>query len=202
MAKDTQPEFRSGARLALRPLDPRTDTERCYAWMNDPEVTRWLLRHTPIPFPAQQTWITEITKERPHTDFVFAVVLREDGTHIGNVGLHRIEYVDRTGSTGWVIGSKEHWKRGYGFEAVMLLLRYAFTGLNLRKVTSATVAPNLGSNRIHEKCGYTETGRRRAQFFRDGAYYDEVLWELFAEDHARTWEQHRDRVAFVNAVAP
>ncbi|MBI2483412.1 GNAT family N-acetyltransferase [Candidatus Uhrbacteria bacterium] len=191
MTNIIQPQFRTGPRCYLRPLDPRTDTERCYLWMNDPEVTRWLLRHTHIPYPAEASWVADVAKERPTTHHVFALVLREHDTHIGTVGVHDIDWLDRTGTSGWVIGAKEHWRNGYGFEAVMLLLRYAFTGLNLRKINSSAFAPNVGSNRIHEKCGYHEAGRRRLQFFRDGSYHDEVIWELFAEDHARVWEAHR-----------
>lgn len=197
MLEITHPKFIVGKRLYLRPLDPRTDTERCYGWMNDREVTQWLLRHTPIPFPAQQRWIEDITKERSTTDFVFAVVLREGDVHIGNVGLHRIDWIDRTASTGWVIGEKSEWKKGYGFEAVALMLGYAFTSLNLRKITSATIAPNTASSRIHEKCGYQKIGTRQQQFFRDGAYHDEFLWEVFAEDFARVEHQ-----ALVHATHP
>lgn len=187
---DMRTQFIVGKRLYLRPVE-EGDLDRYYRWMNDRDVTRTILRHLPMPRGAQEAWVKQRSTEPPTTDFVFAVVLREGDEHIGTVGIHRVDWIDRTASMGWVIGAKEYWRRGYGFEAVMLALHYAFTGLNLRKVTSATLAMNIASNRIHEKCGYREVGRRREQFFRDGAYYDEILFELFAEDFARVWEEQK-----------
>ncbi|MDO8463429.1 MAG: GNAT family N-acetyltransferase [bacterium] len=185
-------QFLMSKRLYLRPVEIE-DLDRYYRWMNDRAVTRTLLRHTPLPRGAEEAWIRACTMERPSTDFVFAVVLAETREHIGTVGLHEINWIDRTGTTGWFIGEKEHWGKGYATEAVLLMLHYAFTGLNLRKITSQTIASNIASNRVHEKCGYRECGRSHAQVFRDGQYVDELLFELFAEEFAAVWERHAPR---------
>ncbi|MDO8425834.1 MAG: GNAT family N-acetyltransferase [bacterium] len=186
-------QFLIGQRLYLRPIE-QNDIDRCYVWMNDRAVTRTLLRHIPIPHGAQNEWIQSHIAKRPTTGFTFAIVLNSSNEHIGNCGIEGIDWIDRTGTTGWVIGAKECWGQGYATEAVMLLLHYGFTGLNLRKITSAIIADNIASNRVHEKCGYREAGRYRKQFFRDGVYIDEILFELFAEDFMQVWEQHRDRI--------
>jgi len=196
MSEIVHPKFLQGKRLHLRPSHVG-DAERYYRWLNDREVTRWLLRQTPITLAEEEAWLKRITEQDSREDFHFAITLADGDRHIGAVGLHRVSWIDRTASTGWLIGEKDEWKKGYGFEAVALMLGYAFTGLGLRKVISTTLAPNVGSNRIHEKCGYQKVGTRRQHFFRDGAYHDEILWELFAEEFARVEHQ-----AFVHATHP
>lgn len=185
MSDIVHPRFLTGKRVYLRPshID---DAERYYHWLNDREVTRWLLRQTPITLAAEEAWLKRTCEQDPREDFHFAITLVEGDRHIGAVGLHHVNWIDRHASTGWLIGEKDEWKKGYGFEAVSLALQYAFGTLGLRKVTSATLAPNVGSNRIHEKCGYKRIGVRQQHFLRDGALQDEILWELFAEKFAAT----------------
>lgn len=196
MSEIVHPRFLIGQKVYLRPSHVG-DAERYYRWLNDREVTRWLLRQTPITLAAEEAWLKHTTEQDPREDFHFAITLTEGDRHIGAVGLHRVSWIDRTASTGWLIGEQNEWKKGYGFEAVALALHYAFTTLGLRKVTSATLAPNVGSNRIHEKCGYQKIGVRKQQFLRNGTLQDEILWELFAEEFAEI--EHR---ALVHATHP
>lgn len=194
MSEHTIVKCIEGKQLYLRPVDPRTDAERYYRWMNDPEVTRWLLHQPPMPYPAEIAYLEHATKERPTTDYVFAIVLAADDAHIGSVGIHRIDWISRTGGTGLMIGAREHWRKGYGFAAKMLALRFAFQTLGLRKVISGAIAGNTASRGNLEKQGYREIGRRRAHIFRHGTFHDEILFELFAEEFAAVWERHRSAV--------
>lgn len=197
MSDIVHPKFLTGQKVYLRPSHVG-DAERYYRWLNDREVTHWLLRQTPITLAEEEAWLRRTTEQTdPRTDFHFAMALNDGDRHIGAVGLHRVSWIDRTASTGWLIGEKTEWKKGYGFEAVALVLQFAFGSLGLRKVTSATIAPNVGSIRIHEKCGYQRVGLRRKHFFRDGAFHDEILWELFAEEFTAA-QQH----ALVHATHP
>ncbi|MFH1430309.1 MAG: GNAT family N-acetyltransferase [Candidatus Uhrbacteria bacterium] len=175
-----------GPQVSLRPIEPG-DTERYYRWMNDRDVTQWLGFNLPIPIEAERAWVDRYAKERPTDNHVLAVILNDTGDHIGTVGLHGIHWIDRVAETGWMIGAKEHWRKGCGSEMVMLILRYAFATLNLRKVVSSALATNVGSNRIHERCGYRLIGQRRAHVYRNGVYVDMNLYELFAEDFDRAW---------------
>ena len=190
-----------GRNLYLRPIDPRTDAERYYRWMNDPEVTRWLLHPLPMPYSAEVRYLESVTSERPTTDYVFAIVLHENDEHIGSVGIHRIDWISRTGSNGIMIGAPQHWRKGYGFTAKMLILRFAFQTLGLRKVASSVLAGNIASRQNLLKQGYREIGRRRAQFLRDGVFHDEILMELFAEEFANVWERYRATVLPAPAIS-
>lgn len=191
MESGPQPRYIEGKCLYLRPLDPRVDTDRYYLWMNTPEVTAHLLRQTPVSYPAEEQWVRQAATPSGYpTHYLFAVVLKEDNRHVGSVDVRNINWIDRTGEMGLLIGEPELWQKGHGFEAAMLGNSFAFRVINLRKLCSSTIATNAASIATHEKCGCVKIGLRRQQRFRDGSYVDEVLFEHFAEDFEVAWRKH------------
>lgn len=98
------------------------------------------------------------------------------------MGLHKIDYVNGIAETGAMLGAKDQWNQGYGAEAKMLILEYAFLTLNLRKILSTTIAKNKGSIKHNQNCGYKIDGVRKKHFYRNGKYHDEVLLSVFKKD--------------------
>ncbi len=74
------------------------------------------------------------------------------------MGIHRINWKDRTATTGAVIGEKAYWDKGYGSEAKMLVLDYAFNMLNLRKICSQVLAFNKRSHPRPDPDGGVQRG--------------------------------------------
>jgi RimJ/RimL family protein N-acetyltransferase len=169
--------FLKGYKTILR-LISKEDASNVVRWLNDPEVRRFLLRQNPLTIEAEYKWIEE-NNDRPN-DIVLAMETLQ-GIHIGNIGLHRIDWVNRNATTGTVIGEKKFQGKGYGTDAKMLLLDYAFNTLNLHKVCSGAIAFNQRSINYSKVCGYVIEARRIQQLFRDGAYQDEVLLAVFSE---------------------
>ena len=91
----------------------------------------------------------------------------------------KINYVDGTAETGTVIGEKEFWGKGYGMVAKILLLRFAFLQLNLRKIYSRAVAFNGRSLRYSQKCGYKVEARLKNDRYCDGTYHDMVILSVY-----------------------
>ncbi len=156
-------------------------------WINDPEVTRYLGSYMPQYERNEEQWLERLA-EKKNTDMVFALVTK-NGEMIGIMGLHQINSKDGTATTGALIGEKRFWGRGYGSEAKMLLLDYAFNTLNLRKICSAALAFNGRSVRYSKKCGYEEEGVRKAQFYKNGAYHDEILLAVFRDQWLPFWKR-------------
>jgi RimJ/RimL family protein N-acetyltransferase len=109
------------------------------------------------------------------------------GEFIGMMGLHEIDHRHGTATTGAWIG-RPYQARGYGVEAKMLFLEYAFNTLNLRKVCSNVFEFNSPSLKYSEKCGYKEEGRLKAHFYARGRYWDKVQLAVFREDFMPLWE--------------
>ncbi|TMA03533.1 MAG: GNAT family N-acetyltransferase, partial [Methanobacteriota archaeon] len=84
---------------------------------------------------------------------------------------------------GLAIGEKNHWKKGYGTEAVQLLLQEAFEQLNLHRLTWWTFAENEASLALAKKTGFREEGRTRDSVFFDNEYHDSVILGLLKEEY-------------------
>src|SRR5438067_4384997 len=108
--RDFAPESREGRRrfmiagehVILRAFE-REDAERCYRWMNDPNIVRTLKSRYPIAFQGEIEWI-ERAMLSSSTERHFAIERRDDRSHIGNASLHDIDWVSRTGWFGLFIG--------------------------------------------------------------------------------------------------
>ena len=112
-----------------------------------------------------------------------------EGRAIGMIGIHNIDWKNRLGETEIAIGEKEFWSKGYGTEATMVLLHYAFDTLNLRKMHAAIYGFNKASQVYKKKCGYQVEGVQRQHVFKNGEYHDRILVAVFREDWLPIWER-------------
>lgn len=180
--------FLRGRKVYLRPPHKETDLEFFQWAMGQFLVRRTLLPRLPISMAAEEKWFDRLA-DRP--DIMFTICLI-DGTPIGCTGLHNIHWISRLAETGtWI--APQYWGRGYGTEAKMLLLKYAFDTLNLRKIVSGAVAFNGRSIGHNRNCGYRITGRLKRHHFINGRYYDEVLLACFREWWWPKWRKYRGR---------
>ena len=171
--------FLVGTKVYLRPL-VEADAVVCWHWVNDPNVRRTLaLRDGPNTEDLTRAWIRSLDFRRA---MEFAVVTRDDDRHVGNCGLTGVSHVDRHAMLGIVIGRKDHWGRGLGTEAVRLVCRYAFEGLNLHKVCLSCYAINDRGLRLYARVGFKVEGRRREQVFIDGSWVDELVLGLLRDE--------------------
>lgn len=187
------PPFLVGTRVNLRPLDVETDLDACWRWINDPEIRQFVKRRRPATREEEREWFAT---PKPN-DIVLGIelkpqVLGTPGRLIGNTALHRINWPQRHATSGTLIGEKDCWGCGYGTEAKMLLLRYAFLTLNLHRVTSNVYATNERSLRCQKRCGYREEGRLREMFFINGRWVDVVTLGVLQ----REWLWQFDREAY------
>ncbi len=93
--------FMQNDHVGLRLLT-EDDAPQLVAWMNDPQVTQFLLRWRPITLVQELEWIRGLYQR--DTDHVFGIVTPED-TLIGTMGLHGIRWIDSTATTGACIGN-------------------------------------------------------------------------------------------------
>ena len=180
--------FLRGKKVILRPLRKSTDLESCVRWMNDPDTSQYLGIHRPMSDIAEGEWLDTIHKS--DRDIVLAIETL-DGVLIGSMGLHRISWKDRMATTGAVIGEAEYRNGGYGTDAKMVLLDYAFNTLNLHKICSSVFAFNERSLRYSLHCGYKIEGLKRREVFKNGRYWDVVLLGVFKNEWLPYWKRYQ-----------
>lgn len=181
------PIFLSGRKVNLRPLS-KVDVPLLVRWVNDPEVRQFVANTFPQTERQEEEWLDGLGKN--DKDIVLCIETK-DGTSIGVMGIHKINWIWRTCETGALIGEKEYWGEGYGTDAKMYLLDYIFNTLNLHKVCSNVIDYNKRSLQYSLHCGYKVEGRRRKQVFRKGKYRDLIDLGVFRKEWLPIWKKYR-----------
>jgi RimJ/RimL family protein N-acetyltransferase len=102
---------------------------------------------------------------------------------VGNVGLWGARPKDRCATIGIALG-REYVGRGYGTDAMRVIVSYGFREMGLHRI-QLTVAPfNPAGIRAYEKAGFVEEGRLRESVLHDGRWYDEVLMSVLDHEWA------------------
>ena len=168
-----------GRLVRLRAIEPG-DRARAHIWLNDPEVTYYLtMRHAPST--TDDTWLSDSSPNGYGRDVRLAVEAK-DGTHIGAINLHQVNAEDRKAGLGIVIGEKAYWSRGFGRDAVLTLLRFAFHQMNLNRVWLRVLGGHDGAIACYRKCGFREEARLRQDVYRHGRYWDGVLMGILRDE--------------------
>lgn len=167
-----------GRRVRLRAVE-RQDVEKFHQWINDPEVTEGLALYLPMSMRDEEGWFEGISK-RPPQEKPLAIDCRdgEDWTLIGNSGFFDLDHTAHSGEIGIMIGDKSYWNRGYGTEAMLLLLRHGFETLNLHRIFLRVYASNPRAIRSYEKAGFVHEGRLRDAVYRRGSYGDVLMMSV------------------------
>jgi len=110
-----------GKKVRLRPIE-REDLPRFVEWFSDPEVRRHLLVYLPFSLVQEERWFESLLGRLERQEEVLLAIETADGVHIGNVGLHAIDWKNRNAELGIAIGEKACWGQGYGADAIRTLL--------------------------------------------------------------------------------
>ena len=177
-----------GQHIRFAPPDGERDAEIVSKWTHDLEYLRLLSADIAKPLSPTQIkkQYEELDKDaEKHSAFNFAIRLKEDDRLIGFARLFRIEWTHGTGSLQIGIGDRNDRGKGYGTEALHMLLRYAFDELNLYRLAASTVEYNAGAIRFFERAGFVVEVRRRQAIQRDGKRWDAVLLGLLRDEWKR-----------------
>lgn len=167
-----------GKRVTLRRSEPR-DHEYILRWQNDPVVFRWM--DYVRPFSPSDIQESEEAAAREGDPFVIEV----EGRPLGRIGLNNFRPRDHMASLYIFVGERESWGKGYGRDALMTLLAYAFDTKNLRLVELWTLADNERAIRMYKGCGFVEDGRLRDRSWIEGHYVDHLVMSVTAEEFSR-----------------
>lgn len=168
----------SGKHVRLRAVE-RADLPRFHEWLNDPEVSEGLSLYLPLSSADEDKWF-DGAMQGPPEERPLAIEIRDGNTWrlAGNARLFRLEWTNRSAEFGIFIGDKSKWNKGYGTEALQLILKHAFETLNLHRVHLRVHASNLRARRSYEKAGFVLEGTLRQALFRRGTYVDVNVMSL------------------------
>jgi RimJ/RimL family protein N-acetyltransferase len=160
-----------GKLVRLRRPEP-DDVDRVLRWINDTEVTQYLAARYPVSRAQETAWLERVSKQGPADGVVLAIETLAGSRHIGTISLDRVQPDDRHATLGIMIGEKDCWGAGYGTDAIVTLLRYAFDWMNLHRIDLKVWSENPRAIASYLKCGFVMEGRLRQDYYQRGAYHD------------------------------
>ena len=167
-----------GDRIYLSPRNSE-DVEKFTEWLNDFETTDYLGKSAILTtLEGEKKYLEDnITQEAN-----FVIVTLNDDKIIGTISLENINHINRCATLGIFIGDKDYRNKGYGTEAIKLILEYGFKYLNLKNIKLDLMSFNKRALNCYKKCGFKEYGRRRKCNFINGEYYDSIEMDILNEE--------------------
>lgn len=100
--------------------------------------------------------------------------------------------MNRTATLGIFIEDKEYLSKGYGTEAIRLLLDYGFNYMNLHSIKLHLMSFNERALKCYKKCGFKETGRIRENRFINGKYYDTIAMDILESEFSESYIRNKN----------
>lgn len=175
-----------GAFVHLTAANAETDAEAFVRWRRDSEYLRLL------DSGAARAWSVQLAKKElndPIVNHWFLFMIRDlaDDRLLGFADLEVDAWAHGNGWVGIAIGDRADWGKGYGTDAMRAVLRFAFTEINLYRVSLTVFGYNLRALRSYEKAGFTIEGRVRQHLHRDGQWWDMVFMSVLKDE----WEERQ-----------
>jgi RimJ/RimL family protein N-acetyltransferase len=173
-----------GTRVRLRSFE-LSDLDEIMKHWNKMELRNFIgsADMGPVSRSEEEEFIRNTWKQRQERKaFIFAIETKTENKLIGGTSLFKINWTSRSTEVGIAIYNPEYWGKGYGQEAMNLILGFAFRNLNLNRVELYPFDFNKRAQKCYLKVGFKEVGRRRKVRFIDGEYHDDILMDILKDE--------------------
>lgn len=160
----------------LYPID-KENLPLIVLWRNDDEILGNLFSFLPLNNEKEEIWYEDYIRDSERQYFM----IQEKGSikTIGIIGLDNIDYKNGRALLTIIIGDKHYQNQGYGTDALLSIIKFAFEEMNLRKITAEVFADNNAALRLYRKCGFILEGCLSKEIYKHGQYKDVLILSLF-----------------------
>lgn len=171
----------TGKLVRLRAYETK-DIEAAKTYINDPELKYYLMPGVPFPMTLsdETKFIEGISAFKDNYSFAIDTL---EGHYIGGCGLNNVDWKNRVAMVGIFIGDKDYWGKGYGSDAMTVLINFIFNEMNLNRIMLNVYGFNKRAIKSYEKCGFVKEGLLRQALFKGGQYHDEVIMSILREEY-------------------
>ncbi|MDQ0170487.1 RimJ/RimL family protein N-acetyltransferase/ADP-ribose pyrophosphatase YjhB (NUDIX family) [Paenibacillus tundrae] len=173
-----------GSKVRLAAPCPE-DCMRLSRFTDDYGYLRNLDTDIAVPLTPDETGSSSVRRDN---GFEFSLRTLEDNRYIGFTALYRIEWNNRSARLAIAIGDEKDRGKGYGSDALALIMRYGFHELNLNRIALEVIEYNETAMQAYLKAGFQVEGRQRSAVLRDGRHYDLISMSILAEEWSKQTE--------------
>ena len=172
-----------GEKVCLRALE-MDDLDNIMKHWNTYEMRRFLTSVLPMSESTERKWLERATTLHPWKDgeIVLAIEDKKTGEFLGTTSLMRISKQNNSAEFGIAIHNPDNLGKGYGTDAIRVVLWVAFHVLGLNSVQLVTLIHNERAQRAYEKAGFKKTGVFRQAAFMEGKFHDFVIMDILREE--------------------
>lgn len=182
----------AGLRVRMREVRVE-DAAALFTMLATEEVARFI---TPPPATIDgfERFIGWAQEQRRRGEYAcFAVVPEGMDTAVGIFQVRSLEPGFGTAEWGFVVGAS-FWGTGVFAEGARMMLNFAFDIVGIHRLEARAAVANGRGNGALRKLGAVQEGLLRRSFARNGAYHDQVLWSILAEDWQFMRLERRPRI--------
>lgn len=166
----------------VRLTPPQPEDRLLFAqWSHDDEYMR-LLDDDPVRPQTPATYDFFGAAIKPEDAYYFHLRTLADDQVIGFVALFQLKWRNQSATMAIGIGPTAYRGKGYGHDALKLILNYGFSELGLHRIELTVMAYNTQAIKAYERVGFIREGAQRQAIYRDGQRYDMLLYGILREE--------------------
>lgn len=152
-------------------------------YINSTEVRQYIEGNVPFLYTLhnEQQWYESLSPQEK--TYTFAIEALESKEYIGGCGINEINYKNSIATVGIFIGNPEYLSKGYGTDAMKVLVKFIFEQMNINKIKLHVYDFNLRAQKSYEKVGFKREAVLKDELFRNGRYHDIIQLSMFKKDY-------------------
>ncbi|MBS4174102.1 GNAT family protein [Bacillus sp. FJAT-49736] len=187
MKNHEQKRILEGNLVYLKPISIK-DTDIYLETLFNPETRR--LTGTQAIFTREQIYdYLERKSKDTTTSILLLIIAKETNQVIGDIALQSIDHLNRNANIRISIENQVNRGKGYGTEALQLLLEHGFGVLNLHRIELNVFAYNEKAYQVYEKIGFKKEGIQRDALYYDFKYHDSILMAILEEEYKEKYKK-------------
>ncbi|NHJ46191.1 MAG: GNAT family N-acetyltransferase [Asgard group archaeon] len=159
------------------------DCEYIWKHLNSLTLRAYLGKAIPQSIEETKEWISNTWKWRQDgIRFFFAFEEITTNQLLGSVNLYIDNKISKSASLGIWIYEEKNWEKGYGSDAMIVILKFGFDYLNLHRIGLSVYPANERAIHVYKKLGFKIVGEKRESRFMNGKYKNEILMDILESE--------------------
>jgi RimJ/RimL family protein N-acetyltransferase len=160
----------------------KEDIPLAQQWLNEPDMKLNLAPGVPYPYTLEDEEKWYASNSSMNDAYIFAIETVATGEYIGGCGVNSVDWKNSFAHVGIAVCNREYLGKGYGTEAMRLLVDFIFNEMNLHKVCLYVYEFNERAIKSYLKCGFVLEGTLRDQVFKAGRYWNQLSMGILRDE--------------------